>query len=192
MRPDLEWTTLLSPPGDAGRSSLNACRSDISRMLRLIALTIAILAAFGAASIWIFTAPYRSLNDWNRAVMTKLETVKRHPPPEATMEQWDAILGWTQTAFPNVFYTPDYITDETRFRSFQSDLARRLDTSVDLETIDWIWDEFLVLSKHGKYYADGFRPIEPYGEIHLDESGNPHSNVDVRFPTNSIPNADEP
>ncbi|HBE67751.1 MAG TPA: hypothetical protein DDW52_06340 [Planctomycetaceae bacterium] len=165
---------------------------DTMRILKLVALATAIFAAFGVASVWIFTAPYRALNDWNRGVITRLEAAKPHPPPGATMEQWDAILGWTQTAFPNVFYTPDYIVDETRFRLFQTELTQRLDTSVDLQTVDWIWNEFRVLSKHGNYYANGFRPIEPYGEIHLDESGNPHNNVSVRFPSNAIPNSDEP
>jgi hypothetical protein len=48
---------------------------------------------------------------------------------------------------------------EERFQHFADELEVRLRSPVDVETIDWIWDEIERLSNNGKRYSDDFRPV---------------------------------
>ena len=38
---------------------------------------------------------------------------------------------------------------------------RRLTGTVDLGTIDWIWDEYIKHSTGGRHYSQGYRPTDP-------------------------------
>jgi hypothetical protein len=44
---------------------------------------------------------------------------------------------------------------------FERELNRRLKGPVDLQTIDWIWDEMARLTPNGKTYSDSYRPTTP-------------------------------
>jgi hypothetical protein len=44
---------------------------------------------------------------------------------------------------------------------FEGELKQRLSGLVTLETIDWIWDEIVRLSRNGRSYSDNYRPTRP-------------------------------
>ncbi len=125
-----------------------------------------------AGAIW-FIAPLREMNFWNEGIVQKLEDVKASPPNGVTAEEWQFVVGWTQTAFPNVFYSPAHVADPERLVVFKRQLDWRLENDVDMATIRWIWDEMELIGKNGRTYAAGYRPIAPCGKAHLDEQGNP-------------------
>jgi hypothetical protein len=149
----------------------------MARMALCSSFALALLGGAAAIGVAVFTAPHRNLNAWNRDVISRLESAKALPPAGATAEQWEAVIGWTQNAFPNVFFTPNHIVDAARFREFQRQLASRLTGDVDLDTVAWIWDQVAIHGTNGGEYGRRFRSVAPHGEIHLDESGEPLDNV---------------
>jgi hypothetical protein len=58
------------------------------------------------------------------------------------------------------FLNPDDESHE-RFRTLPDRLDERLREQVNLETIDWLWDELRAISKYGKRYSDMYRPTTP-------------------------------
>lgn len=93
--------------------------------------------------------------------------------------QWESILGWTENAFPNVFFTPGHIVNKPRFVEFQKQLSDRLDGDIDLATVAWIWDQLAIHGANGLEYGRRFRSVAPSGEIHLDENNEPFENVKI-------------
>lgn len=151
-----------------------------SSIVVIVLVTSVVLAMIFA------TAPYRALNSWNASVSRQLEQKKITPPDGVTQEQWDTILGWTQTAFFNVFYTPDYLIERTRFAVFQRELSRRLSGDIDVDTIAWMWGELASIGKNGVDYSNAYRPVPPFGMIHRDQEGRPFHNVDVGISTTGL------
>jgi hypothetical protein len=156
-------------------------------MVRAIQATwiIAVIFVLGfACAFYFMTAPYRELNAWGRSVISQLEVAKSKPPRDVGGAQWECILGWTQNAFPNVFYSPESIVNPSKFMEFKKELKSRLSENVDVATITWIWNQVALLSTNGADYGRKFRPVPPYGEIHLSESNEPFDNV--RISNNAI------
>ena len=159
---------------------VNVCPKAKLYMLRIVKwLTISSAILFGlfVIGVAVATAPYRELNAWNRDVISRLEIAKARPPEGVTLTQWETIVGWTENAFPNVFFTPDYVIDAAAFDNFKKQLAARLNGDVDLDTIAWIWEQLAIHGKNGADYARKYRSVAPFGKIHLDENGEPFENV---------------
>ena len=58
-------------------------------------------------------------------------------------------------------------------------LEDRLSKDVDIATITWIWDRLAMLGKTGADYGRKYRPVPPYGEIHLSDNNEPFENVKI-------------
>ena len=151
----------------------------MARIVKYFSIVSAILIGLLVVGILIKTAPYRELNAWNRDVTARLETARSIPPQGVGQLQWETIVRWTQIAFPNVFFTPDYIVDETSFVMFKRQLADRLNKDIDVETIAWIWDQLAIQGKNGAEYSRKYRSVAPFGECQLDVNGKPFDNVRI-------------
>lgn len=136
-----------------------------------ITIFLVALVALSVGTIFWWSIPNKRLSSWNQSIVQRLEKLKSLPPENVTLEKWKFVVSRTQTAFPNVFYSTDYILDHDRFRTFQRELHLKLNGDVDISTIDWIWDEFQKNSRHGDTYSAGCRPLPPYGTVHLDVDG---------------------
>lgn len=136
-----------------------------------IAILIVTLVALSVGVFFGWIIPNKQLSSWNQSIVQRLEELKSLPPENVTLEKWTFVVSWTQTAFPNVFYSTDYITDRERFRTFQRELHVKLNGDVDISTIEWIWAEFQTNSRHGEAYSEGYRPLPPFGTVHLDVDG---------------------
>ena len=147
------------------------------RIVKWVSIVSVMLIALLVIGFVIKTAPYRELNAWNLDVTSRLETARSKPPQGVGQLQWETIVRWTQIAFPNVFFTPDYIVGENEFALFKRQLADRLNDDIDIDTITWIWDQLAIHGKNGAEYSRKFRSVSPFGECHLDESGKPFDNV---------------
>ena len=70
-------------------------------------------------------------------------------PEEMTREQWQAVYFWTVNL--HVHSSMHYANGDDR-RRFQSELHKKLNRRVDMDTIIWIWDEYAHLTDAGKNY----------------------------------------
>ena len=71
------------------------------------------------------------------------------------------MVGWTRTAFVNCLISPEYIVDEARFKRFVDEIELKSNNAIDVEVIDWIWDEIEAISKYGPRYSANWRPTNP-------------------------------
>lgn len=69
-------------------------------------------------------------------------------------------MGWTLNLHANC--ASDFTQVDSRAAEvFVDELERRIGGTVNLATIDWIWDEYSKFTKHGKEYSDKYRPTDP-------------------------------
>ena len=61
---------------------------------------------------------------------------------------------------------------------FEAMLKQKLSELVSLETIDWIWDEFVRLTSNGERYSDSYRPTLPT-RLKEFEEGNYRWGIEV-------------
>jgi len=101
------------------------------------------------------TQQHRQLYD---DIRQSIDGLRHKRPNGLRREEWAYIVGWTLNAHANCCGARDFITDYDRFASFAAELKRRLDGDVDLQTVDWIWDEFEAFSSVGPWYSETFRP----------------------------------
>jgi hypothetical protein len=116
--------------------------------------------AFGLAALRSYILPDLEHQRWSGRVRRSLEGLASKCPPEVSRARWDHIVSWTLNAHANCCSIRGAVIADER-GPFADELERRLRGPVDLETIDWIWDEFERISIYGKQYSDCWRPTRP-------------------------------
>lgn len=130
------------------------------KWLMVVVAAIALILGFDSA----FLRPIRDHQRWFYRVRTDLESLTHRRPPDVDRETWGYVVGWTLNAHGNCCSAPTYV-DPGRTKQFAEELEQRLQGKVGMDTIDWIWDEFMRFSKIKSY--DRFRPTTPE---HLKEA----------------------
>jgi hypothetical protein len=110
-------------------------------------------------AMFIYGAEYRALHQWVRAVGDQLEMSRAAPPSGISPAEWDNTIDYAKIAFGNCFIDPQSITNRERFDSFSESLRKVNPSDIDLNTINWIWDEIALISRNGPSYSEKFRPI---------------------------------
>jgi hypothetical protein len=71
-------------------------------------------------------------------------------PAGITRGQWSSAVGWTHNLHHNSLLM--FQTDVATMAAFEKRLQTRLDGKVDMETIDWIWNEYAKTCPGGESY----------------------------------------
>ena len=80
-------------------------------------------------------------------------------PPDFDPNLWEFHVAWTwqlhsQCGIPS-------LSDSDRLQQFADDLDSKVSGPVDATTIDWIWDEYVKVSRMGKMFENRHRPTVP-------------------------------
>ena len=134
----------------------------VRRMMAVVAIIALGLAGFDAA----FFRPIRVHSRWFKRVRADLESLQHKRPPDVERREWAYVVGWTLNAHGNCCSARDFV-DPALTEGFADELERRLRGRVGIGTIDWIWDEFMRISRVKSY--DRFRPTTPE---HLKEAAH--------------------
>src|SRR5262245_12315162 len=134
-------------------------------------LLVTILTLVGGIAVWLFLLePIQRHGKFSSNVRADLESLAKNRPPNVSRKQWENIVGWSLNAHANCFgYWHELSRDE--MNRFQAELKQRLARPVTLETIDWIWDEFVPLSHVAQWYSDQYRPTRPERLKEFEEGG---------------------
>ncbi len=125
--------------------------------------TIVVVAclAFGVAAFWQWRiVPIRRHMAFCDETRVEFMSLASKRPHDVSPRQWDNIVFWTLNAHGNCLTFSPEIPQPEHDR-FLADLRERLRGPVDLESIDWIWDELVRLTSNGKRYSDRYRPTTP-------------------------------
>lgn len=94
-------------------------------------------------------------------VRVELESLADKRPSNVSRKQWDEVVSWTLNAESNTVSSHRWIP-WAEMERFEAELKQRLEApTVEMATIDWIWDEFARLAPSGQWYSDNFRPTLP-------------------------------
>ncbi|MBC7818316.1 MAG: hypothetical protein IAG10_15630 [Planctomycetaceae bacterium] len=107
---------------------------------------IVILGLLVAACGWFdrkFLAPRRH----DKAVEQLIGSLAQRRPPDVTRGQWASAVAWTWNLHGNSLLFIE--ADAPTIAAFEQRLRDRLAGKVDMETIDWIWNEYARLCPHG-------------------------------------------
>lgn len=122
-------------------------------------LTLACLVGAGAA-IWFFwIEPTLARHRWILRVEANIRSLASKRPPNVTQVYWGCLVVGTVNLSTNCPY-PLTTVRRSELDIFADEFERRLEGAPELEIIDWIWDEFIRLTKYAAEY-DRFRPTRP-------------------------------
>jgi hypothetical protein len=145
---------------------------------QLFCASIGLCVLTAGALIWFrMTQPLQRHSEFYHRVRADLETLAKKRPPNVTRKQWEQIVGWTLNAHGNCLASQQNMPPEEMNR-FEAELTQRLQGTVDLGTIDWIWDEIVRLTSSGRTYSDRWRPTSPE-KLKEFEEGNHSWGIDV-------------
>ena len=92
-----------------------------------------------------------------RTAQELVNQLRDRGPPDVGADAWEVASAWAITAYCNVCYSPEHVSHD-ELRRFRADLEERLRGSVDLATIDWVWDRLGRTGPHGRSYQERFEP----------------------------------
>jgi hypothetical protein len=67
------------------------------------------------------------------------------------------MVGWTLNLHANCGASHTWV-ERDQMWPFLEEMERRLQGSVSIATIDWIWDEYTRITKFGREYEEKYRP----------------------------------
>jgi hypothetical protein len=143
----------VDPRRKSGRHAL-----PLTRLEFLVSALITVSICTIVYVTWI--KPIHDHGRWFDRVNGSIKSLATRRPTGVSQEQWKQAVRWTLTAHANCCSAPEILRtrDRAELQRFADELEHRLRGPVDLEIIDWIWDEFERISEHGKKYSDGYRP----------------------------------
>ena len=105
------------------------------------ALTANIVVAFAGWFWYCHVRPPLSHAHVRDRVERSTDMLAKKYPQGITSGEWASCVFWTHNLHGNCGYYPVFPTD--RLRVFADELNTRMEGEVDINTIDWIWDEYV-------------------------------------------------
>jgi hypothetical protein len=135
--------------------------SRVQFTARRIAATVAVAApVLLALSLWLFVVrPHQQHLEWYRGVEDRIVRLADKRPEGVSPSRWAYCLHWTRQLHSN-YGTYEFIKPREQVR-FLREFDRRLRAKVDVDTIDWIWDEYAKQTAGGLRYSQHYRPTDP-------------------------------
>jgi hypothetical protein len=150
---------------------MNSSEEALHRRGRRILLGYAAFIASCVIGFWLwFIVPAKRDAAFYRATKAEFQSLAKKRPPNITRNQWHHIVAWTLNAHANCFSVVRSIPQEER-EQFLKELRERLQSDVDLATIDWIWDELVRLTSYGQTYSERWRPTSPEKLLEFEADG---------------------
>jgi hypothetical protein len=121
---------------------------------------IAVLVCVSSCTcFWIVEIlPHQRFLRTHRRISERIGQFEKARPADVSEDQWEFVVGWTQTGHINCFSWRDKILDWKRFEAIPDELDRRIAAGPGLDTIDYLWDEFETVSTYGLKYSSKYRP----------------------------------
>jgi len=121
----------------------------------ILAAVVALTGA--AAAFWfLWIRPIHEHFIWYGRVRAALEPLAGKRPADVPPGQWEFMVGWTLNLHANC--GTEQRIDRNERQAFLDELERRLQGPVGVDTIDWIWDEYIRITKGGRHYDENWRP----------------------------------
>jgi hypothetical protein len=129
-------------------------------LVRRMTIGVVAVGAFAGLAFWTFVLrPHMQHAQWYRDVEDRIVRLADKRPEGVSPSHWAYCLYSTWQLHSN-FGGYTYFDRSERER-FLAEFDRRLRGTVDLGTIDWIWDVYVEHSTGGRDYSRNYRPTDP-------------------------------
>ena len=119
---------------------------------------VALLAAGAGVFYFVRDAQRREVVS---RVTADIESLRPRRPAGLSARHWDHVVGMSKTAVANCCFGGG-VRSWPDFERFAGELHPRAAAGpVDLQLIDWIWDNLARTTFIGQNYSDRFRPTNP-------------------------------
>ena len=144
----------------------------MKRMRRIcLAVTVIVVCAI-PVSVWLFAIrPLQIHRQWYRKVEHQILKLTVRRPLGVSKETWGGCFLWTWNLHAN-YGGHSYFRAESR-DDFLREFDERLESEVDLKTIDWIWDQYLIHAPRSRNYAH-YRPTISENLAEFTEPSSDH------------------
>ena len=111
----------------------------------LISLFIAVTVS---SILWYrhTVAPYREA----AKIGVQIRSLEKRCPADMTQTQWDSAVAWTNSLHANSLVWG--FKNAPAIRSLRLRIEKKLNGTVTMDTIIWIWDQYAELCPHGARY----------------------------------------
>ncbi len=137
-----------------------------------VVLIVIVLCAFFATYMYRYGRHQRVSGRMDTAILR----LALNRPDDLTDDQWAYCILWTWNLHCNCGVLPSLIPT-TDLERIATELESKIDAGPNLDTIDWLWDEY-VQSAPGAHNYERFRPTSPDNQSELEvgaHAGNPLS-----------------
>jgi hypothetical protein len=88
-------------------------------------------------------------------------------PKGVSEAEWAYCIMWTSILQGNFGSMGGHVpTDE--LDGIADELNRKIDEGADIETINWIWDQYILAYPRASRYSDSYRPTLPRGKAEVE------------------------
>ncbi len=88
----------------------------------------------------------------------KIESLRRRRPADVPQQQWERAVDWTSNVICQIYFSPEHGDLESLQRLCEA-LDEKLAQEVDLETLQWAWDQCELAKGRGSATAIEFRDV---------------------------------
>ncbi len=119
-----------------------------------IAITAMCFLATITAVLWIGHGIYRlkEYHSYPNRIRAVIDLMDLRRPHDVGSEVWEFACSSLMAANGNIYASPDYAPVESA-RQLCDKFESQATASPDLNTVEWMWDEFAAGSPHGAWYA---------------------------------------
>lgn len=159
---DPYWAVSNAP---AGLSVDQPLPSMVDRIRWRVNLAIALSSlAIVIGSIWFYQSIVRP-RTISEEIRVLIDSMERQSPPGMSRRQWNSAVAWTHNL--HGYCMISFHCDAATLDNFRDRLTERLRGPVDMTTIHWIWDQYVLLSG-GRYqnYRAVMLEVEDFDDGH--------------------------
>jgi len=122
--------------------------------MRSLLVALFVLAVLFAIYGWFNRRVFEPQRQAN-AIERHLGSLAKRRPQEMSPRQWESAVAWTLNLHGNSLLR--FQASAAKMRDFKERLEQKLTGKVDMQTIEWIWDEYADMCPGGRNYQK-FRP----------------------------------
>jgi hypothetical protein len=86
-----------------------------------------------------FVSEQRKFHGLVVQVSEEIESLELRRPPDVPPDQWNRAVAWTRNLIVQVYFSP-VASDPDSLEQLRDELRQKLNGSVDLGTLQWIWE----------------------------------------------------
>lgn len=150
-----------------------------SRSVRTKSSRVFLWVLFFAVGVGLLTPMFRTVarhlqfSQWHEKTKAKIESLAVRCPPDVPSAQWQRAVDWTSNLISQEYIAPSD-EDPDSLRELHDGLSEKIKGTVDLTTLQWVWEQCEKAQRPGAVHAIQFRSIRLLTKEPITDNDLPH------------------